>query len=117
MSSAWEGIAECWREWQVDEIRGRGELVREPSRTFRHNAIQFRIARHLPDYVRSLNGRRGISMNQMKCSAPLDHSVGNQTVVKTGQLTIVRASKRQKVRVGDVSRIQETRRVHIFAVE
>lgn len=31
----------------------RGELIVEPSPTFRHNAIRFRIARHLQDFVRS----------------------------------------------------------------
>ena len=30
----------------------RGELIVEPSPTFRHNAIRFRIARHLQDFVR-----------------------------------------------------------------
>src|SRR5437879_12106143 len=31
----------------------RGELIVEPSPTFRHNAIRFRIARHLQDFVRA----------------------------------------------------------------
>lgn len=33
----------------------RGELIVEPSPTFRHNAIQLRIVRHLQDYVRAFH--------------------------------------------------------------
>lgn len=43
--------------------------------------------------------------NQMECLCPADYGVGDQTLVETGQLAIVRTRKGQKVSVRDVSRI------------
>src|SRR5215469_10141095 len=55
--------------------------------------------------------------NQMKCLRPIDHSVGNQPLIESGQLALMGASKREQISVSDLGGIQETCWVYMLAVE
>jgi len=41
----------------------------------------------------------------VKCFISVDHGIGNESLVESGQLAIMDASKRQEVAISDVSRV------------
>lgn len=56
-------------------------------------------------------------MNQMECPSPVNHSISNQPLIKTGQYATVRAGERQKITVCDVSGIKQTCCFDMFSIQ
>lgn len=65
----------------------------------------------------AVTGLETESTNQMECPSSVNHSIGNHALIKTGQLAIVCASKREEITIRDVSGIQKTRCVHMLSLE
>ena len=53
----------------------------------------------------------------MKSLSPIDHSVGDQPLIESGQLAFMHASKRQQVTVSDSGGVQKTCLVYMLPVE
>ena len=53
----------------------------------------------------------------MKCLSPVDHSIGDQTLIESGQLAFMGASKREQVTVSDLGRVQKPCWVYVLSVE
>ena len=57
------------------------------------------------------------SANQVKGLSAVNDGGGNQTLVEAGELTTVGAGEGQKITICHVSRIQETRWLHMFTIK
>ena len=55
--------------------------------------------------------------NQMKCLSPVDHGIGEQPLIESGQLAFMGASKREQVAVSDLGGVQKTCWVYMLSVE
>ena len=53
----------------------------------------------------------------MKCLRTIDHSVGNQPLIESGQLALMGASKREQISVSDLGGIQKACWVYMLAIE
>ena len=53
----------------------------------------------------------------MKCLSPIDHSIGDQPLIESGQLAFMGASKREQVTVSDLGGVQKACWVYMLSVE
>ncbi len=53
----------------------------------------------------------------MKCLSSIDHSIGDQPLIKGGQLAFMGASKREQIAVSDLGGVQKTGWIYVLSVE
>lgn len=53
----------------------------------------------------------------MKCLSPIDHSIGDQPLIESGQSAFMGARKREQVTVSGLGGVQKTCWVNMLSVE